>query len=200
MLNGIYYNRTSGTCYKGEALWDSPSALECDYENGSVKGLSSEARSLIGDAVWYLGVSSTYEGLYADDYYNSERGTKVPLEEFPTSTVAKLGIMYPSDYVYAVDLSKNIRTGDEIYEVEILEEEIEEIHWLYGSYEWLISPFSFNGHATMISWRNIIMWDSAGETDVNVATYVRPVAVLKPNVMITGGSGTSGEPYRLVLG
>ena len=51
-LNTLYYNSTSGTCYNGQ----NNASTNCDFTN---TGLSSTARSMVDDAIYYLGGSST---------------------------------------------------------------------------------------------------------------------------------------------
>ena len=104
-LNTLYYNSTSGTCYDGS----NNASTTCNFTS---TGLDSTARSMIDNAVYHLGGSSDYRGLYADDYYNVERGTTVYSCSTDdgacpraTTWTGKIGLMYPSDYAYAVDLS-----------------------------------------------------------------------------------------------
>src|SRR5699024_4402323 len=72
----------------------------CDF---SATGLTEEAKSLIGDAVWNLGGTASYmspsNGLVSH-FYGYERGTTV-YSGRPTYWVGKIGLMYPSDYGYA---------------------------------------------------------------------------------------------------
>ena len=69
-LNTLYYNSTSGICYNGS----NNASTTCDFTS---TGLDSTARSMIDNAVYYLGSIYSITGLYADDYYNYERGTSV---------------------------------------------------------------------------------------------------------------------------
>ena len=185
-LNGIYYNTTSGDCYLNG------SSTTCDYASGTVKGLNSEARGLISDAVWYLGGGSNAD-LYVDDYYAMERGTTTYTGN-PTSTVAKLGIMYPSDYAYAADLSKCTKTG---YNYDTDTTNCTGTDWLFNSdYQWLISPISaYSAYAWYVDEAGYVYYRDDGY--VEDAWGVRPVAVLSSDVAITGGDGSSENPYTL---
>ena len=212
-LNGIYYNGTSGTCYMKDSVnengFHDGTKTTCDYsENGTIKGLNDESRNLIDNAVWYLGSNETVSGLYANDFYTFERGTTV-YGDNPTSTVAKLGIMYPSDYAYATDLSKCAKaagnTWDSVTQTGLSygydKTNCAETDWLYDSdYQWLISSdSSYSNSVYMVEGASIAttFWAVYGCT---TSTFlVQPVAVLKSNVAITGGTGTSGEPYKLSL-
>ena len=181
-LNTLYYNDTTEAC----------SNKMLDSINGT---LSGEAGSLIDDVVWYLGGGNT-SNLYADDYYAMERGVTT-FGSNPTSIVAKLGIMYPSDYAYAADLSKCTKTGKKYSDNTT---NCTGTDWLYKSdYQWLISPNSVDSSfAWYVGGTGYVTYDDDGYVDY--AWSVRPVVVLSSDVMITGGSGTSGDAYKLELG
>ena len=77
-LNGEYYNGT--------------------YVTGALK--NDITRNAIESVVWNLGGSSTYKGVTASMFYESERGTTV-YSGHATTWTGKIGLMYPSDYGYA---------------------------------------------------------------------------------------------------
>ena len=189
-LNNPYYNATKGTCYKGD-LWEYPSSSECNYENGEVKGLNDEAKKLISDALWYLGGNNTSD-LYADDYYNIERNN-AGYKSNPTRWIGKVGLMYPSDYAYAADLSKCKVTGINYAK----DKENCLTDWLYNNdYQWLTTPLStYSGYAWGV--HDSVYYFASMDDTVERAWGVRPVVVLKSDVLVTGGSGTSGDAYKL---
>ncbi len=91
----------------GNYAWDSNNVNEWStatlqtYLNGDyLNSLSAEAQGMIGNAKWNLGGSSTYQGLYANDYYTFKRGTTV-YSGRSTEWIGKIALMYPSDYMYA---------------------------------------------------------------------------------------------------
>ena len=190
-LNTLYYNSTSGTCYNGQ----NNASTTCNFTS---TGLDSTARSMIDDAVYHLGGSSNASGLYADDNYNAERGTTVYSCSTDdgacpraTTWTGKIGIMYPSDYAYAVDLSLCTKDG---YNYD--NSTCKSNDWLYlGSNEWTIMPASSRAYYAF----GVI---SSGYVNViNVYFYnsyaARPVLYLKSDVTIVGGEGTSSNPYQL---
>ena len=191
-LNTLYYNSTSGTCYNGSKN----ASTTCDF---SSTGLKSEARNMIDNAVYHLGGSSSYEGLYANDYYTFERGTTVYSCSTDdgacpraTTWTGKVGLMYPSDYAYATDLSLcttsgyNYNTSSNCYGKD----------WLYNSaYQWNIAPYSSDAY-------NVFYVGSTGYVGKIYARStrgVRPAVYLKSNVAIVSGEGTSSNPYQLEL-
>ena len=89
--NGAYYNRTTGNYYN-----HSTTSISVDF---STTGLTSEAKSMIDDALWNLGrISSSFNP--TSTFYTSERGTTVYTGR-PTEWTGQIGLMYPSDYGYA---------------------------------------------------------------------------------------------------
>ena len=188
-LNTLYYNSTSGTCYNGQ----NNASTTCNFTS---IGLDSTARSMIDDAVYHLGGSSNASGLYADDYYNAERGTTVYSCSTDdgacpraTTWTGKIGIMYPSDYAYAVDLSLCTKGGDN-YDNSTCKSN----DWLFiSSYQWTLMPTSSSAYYAFLV-------HSRGYVTNNLVYYTRaarPVLYLKSNVTIVGGEGTSSNPYTL---
>ena len=91
----LYWNRKSGTCYAGSRN----ATTSCDFTS---TGLNDTAKSMIGDAKWYLGGTGNFynssNGL-ASHFYKNERGTTV-YSGRSTNWTGKVGLMYPSDYGY----------------------------------------------------------------------------------------------------
>ena len=190
-LNTLYYNSTLGICYNGS----NNASTTCDFTS---TGLDSIARSMIDNAVYHLGGSSSSSGLYADDFYNYERGTTVYSCSTDdgacpraTTWTGKVGLMYPSDYAYAVDLSLCTKDG---YSYD--NSDCKSNDWLlYSSIQWTIMPASSYFY-------NVFYVTSAGFVATNNITAifnVRPVLYLKSDVTIVGGEGTSSNPYQLGL-
>lgn len=191
-LNSLYYNSSSGTCYSGA----SNTSTTCDFTN---TGLKSEARNMIGDTKYYLGGSTGTTGLYANDYYTFERGTTVYSCSTDdgacpraTTWIGKIALMYPSDYVYATDLS--ICTNDGYsYSDDI---NCTDNDWLlHELVQRTITPSSLNGFGSY----NIYSSGAVTYSYVYYTATIRPVVYLKSSVNITGGSGTSSDPYTLSL-
>ena len=87
--SGAYYNRTSGNCPYGQ----NGATTTCDF---STTGLTSEAKSMISNAVWNLGGSNTYDDVITSIFYESERGDIVYTGRLTTWT-GQIGLMYPSE-------------------------------------------------------------------------------------------------------
>ena len=187
-LNTLYYNSTSGICYNGQ----NNASTTCNFTS---TGLDSTARSMIDNAVYHLGGSSSYNNLYADDYYNAERGTTVYSCSTDdgacprtTTWTGKVGLMYPSDYVYAVDLSLCTQNGYNYHN-----STCESNDWLLYSSQWTIMPYSDYVYYAFVGYGSGRV--NFSQTYYTFAAY--PVLYLKSDITITGGNGTSTNPYTL---
>ena len=183
----------------GGYQWDSndvnewPTATLNTYLNGTyLPSLTSEAQNMIGDALWNLGGSSEYKGLYADDYYTLERGTTVYSGRSITWT-GKIALMYPSDYMYAGDLS---RCNSDGYNWDGDTTNCRDTSWLRNtsSYQWTLIP-----NASLS--RSVFVVGNTGYVNNNdgvLYSYAsRPVLFLKSDVQITGGDGSQSNPFTL---
>ena len=189
-LNTLYYNSTSGTCYNGR----NNASTTCDFTS---TGLDSTARNMMDNAVYHLGGSSSASGLYADDYYNVERGTTVydcstNDDACPRATtwIGKVGIISVSDYLYATDLS--ICKQDAFnYD-----------NWSSKCYnDWLNTGKTY---ATIVPTSSYAYYVYAILSTGKINSYnaynkfiIYPVVYLKSDVTIVGGEGTSSNPYQL---
>ena len=193
--NGAYWNRTSGTCPNGQ----NGATKSCDF---SSNGLTAEAKALIGDAVWNLGGTASYQSASngrPSHFYGYERGTTV-YSGRPTYWVGKIGLMYPSDYGYATSGGTTINRASclakEMYSWDSSSySDCKNNDYLYNSSsaQWTITPNSGYSYAVfdLVDF-GFLYFGSARNTD-----FASPVLYLKSTVEITGGEGTSGNPYTL---
>ena len=148
--------------------------------------------------MWYLGGSSEYEGLYADDFYYFERNNS-GYGSNPTRWIGKVGIMYPSDYLYAADLSickYSAYDWDEDHKgvVGYGGFGCYNSNWLnFGKGTLFISPNSSDSH--------YFYSNSSDGYVTGIPVYstlsIWPVVVLKSNVKMLGGEGTRDNPYKI---
>ena len=185
-----YYNDWTGATLQTE--------LNTTYLNS----LDSTSKSMIGNTKYYLGGKETYynNGLaYTPlQFYSYERKIKnTTSNEFyngtnPNSWVGKLGLMYLSDYGYAA--SDECTQKLEKYDNTTCKTN----NWLFkGNAEWTLPQNAFDisrvvcvGTAGSVSGGSIVYYHQYG---------VRPVLYLISSAQITGGSGTSSDPYTLGL-
>ena len=171
--------------------------LNGDYYNSMVP----EAQELIGDTYWHLGGYSTAD-ISSSLFYEYERGTIV-YSGWPTYWVGRIGLLYPSDYGYATS-GGQITNRSSCLSAKLGE-------WYASSYNdckmnnylyrsdlsfWTIT------HRSRDSYYSFYQGDD-GRISHNPSDYsgnaVFPVLYLKPTVQITGGDGTSSNPYILGL-
>ena len=163
------------------------------YLNGEYyNSLSSEAQSMIVDTKYYLGGISN-EIQSAAGYYVFERGIEV-YNSNPVSWIGKIGLMYPSDYVYTYGMG----VDNQCYrDPTTCAKSAPESGYLYnGSTEWLITPGLLGGGGSVFYLLSVgnITYD-----DMSIIDFARfrPTLYLSSNVCITKGSGTSSDPYIL---
>ena len=182
----------------GNYQWDDdenewPTATLQTYLNGTyLNGLTSEAQGMVGNAKWNLGGNSSYSGLYANDYYTFERGTTV-YSGRSTEWTGKIALMYPSDYMYAGDLSKCSKDG---YNWDTNQTNCRNTSWLRNTstIQWTLTPYSGNSDIVFIVYTAGHVGNNRSVTNSYAS---RPVLYLASTVEITGGEGTSGNPYTL---
>ncbi len=177
----------------GSNNWARPASL-----NTTLQARSEASSSLIDNAVWNLGGIDTANKT-ASNFYTAERGiTGCGGNPNTIVWIGKVGLIYPSDYGYAV--GGTVRNT-------CLQSNLRNYHtnscvsndWLKYSmnslYEWTIQSNSTVAYAVFaVNYTGYI--DGA---PISNSGYVRPVVYLKSSVKITGGAGSSSSPYTLSL-
>ena len=188
---GAYWNRTSGECPYG----GSGATTSCDFTN---TGLTEEAKTMISDAKWSLGGSSSSSNI-PSSFYTSERGTDVYTNR-PTEWTGKIGLMYASDYGYATSGGSST-DRETCLNTALLNwydyDDCFNNDWLYNSSntQWTLTPRSSNSYTVFI----VTSTGSVRYTYSNVSHAVSPALYLNSNVKISGGEGTIDSPYQLSL-
>ena len=181
----------------GNYAWDSNNKNEWStatlntYLNETyLNSLNSESQTIVGNAKWNLGGSNS-SGLYADQFYEYERGTTV-YSGRSTEWTGKIALMYPSDYMYAGDLSKCMQTG---LDWDADKANCRDTSWLRNT----SSSQSTLTPSSMLSSDAFDVGNSGyvGYHIVAISNASRPVLFLTSTVQITGGEGTQSNPYTL---
>ena len=161
------------------------------YLNGEFYNSLSD-KDMIDTVNYKLGGINTTDTT-VENLYNMENGTTVysgrPLE----ITNTKIALMYPSDYGYSMDSSC---TENPFY-YDTTDACKSAGTWLYNvcDGEWLLSHDTKKG--STVSFVSSI--NDLYVTSVFYYKEVRPSLYLKFDVKITGGTGTSSDPYTLSM-
>ena len=198
----IYWNRQSRNCPKGQ----NNATTTCDF---SEVGLLPETQTMIGDAKWYLGGTETYNSASngtSNHFYGYERGETVySSSTHPRKThwTGKVGLMYPSDYGYATSggatANRETCLAKELINWNSSDGGISDCKtndWLYnsGKAQWTIAPRSGPSFTVFL----VGTPGYVGSNGVSNRYYgARPVVYLKAGVEITGGNGSTSNPFTL---
>ena len=187
--NSLYWNRESGQCYK----YSLTQIENCDFTN---TGLTETAKEMIDDAVWYI--SKTNNTTIVSESYIEERASTTPqYDDGVTRTInwtGKIGLIYLSDYGYA---SSGCRNGE--YTLDLYNNTVcASTNWLYNQdiqdvYFMLAKSIGVAGGWTQYPDGKIQGFPYSSLFN----TY--PSLYLSSSVKITGGNGTSSNPYELSL-
>ena len=165
--------------YAWDSEWDntwSTSDIKNTLNTTYLNTLSSTWQNKIATQTWYVGGYSTAEAT-PKTFYNAERSG-------PT-WVGKIGLMYLSDYGYAISNS--------YWTTNLIDyDSATSSNWLYlGDYEWTITPDSDSG--TVFFLPNNGKPNSSAYLDFGA----RPVFYLNSNVSYVSGDGTQSNPFRI---
>ena len=178
----------------GSNNWARPATLNTELNTTYLNSLDSTSKNMISNTKYYLGGYKTSD-IQKDVMYQYERKIKnTKSNEFyydknPNSWVGKLGLMYASDYGYAVsdECTQNLYNYNNAT--------CKNNNWLFKSNtEWILPQ-----DVSSSSSNNAFTVNSDGPVGINVVNYsqlaVRPVLYLNPDVKIIVGHGTSTDPY-----
>ena len=195
----------------GKYVWDSNNknnwsiaSLNTYLNTTYLNSLTSEAQSMIGNTLWNLGGTNSYQsssnGL-ASHFYNYERGTTV-YSGNPTTWVGKIALMYQSDYGYATSGGTTTNRASclakELYNWDSSSySDCKNNDYLYDSSnrQWTLT--SHTGFSNFV-----FLVDGSGSVNEILAALSNashPVLYLNSNVTIVGGNGTSSSPYILSI-
>ena len=192
----------------GNMAWDTADSNDWTkaslntYLNGEYyNSLNAESKELVGDTYWNIGGSSTYDDVTASMFYDRERGTTTYGDQ-PSTWIGKIGLMYPSDYGYATSGGTTTNRASclakELYNWKNSSySDCKNNDYLYdsSSYQWTITPYSsFSGSVFYVDLSGYVFAGSANDSSDSSAS---PVLYLNSSIIITGGTGTSTDPYTL---
>ena len=182
----LYYNSGSGNCYAGK----NNATKACDFTSTGIK--NDKTRGLISEETYSLLGWDDYS-VYSNQMYEYERSTGKVYSGRPTEWQGKIALPYPSDYGYAVDLSK---CGQDLYNYD--NNTCTSNNWMNTiiapNNGWLLTPDSGSAY---FAWRVY----SSGHVNYDGFAYrahgVAPVLYLNSELSIKAGTGSSSAPYQL---
>ncbi len=189
------------SCTNCENNWARPSVLNTYLNDTYYNSLSFDAKNMIGTTKYYLGGYNDVPNITSDVMWQYERkndanrsgyyyGTNPVIQ---SDASKKIALMYASDYGYGA--SKECTST--LYDYRNSTNCKTTNNWLDKSqYEWLLPQSSGDIHyALIVNSDGCVFHKSfASASDLG---GVRPVLSLSSNVKISGGEGTSSNPYTL---
>ncbi|MBR1679151.1 MAG: hypothetical protein IJ704_00710, partial [Bacilli bacterium] len=208
--NSLYWNRGSGNCYNYEELANNT----CDF---STTGLTENAKNMIDKYTWNLGsqgsndVYTNGNGI-AKKFYEYERSNNTgkictsgsrcnDTVNRTTTWEGYVGLMYPSDYGYAVggeERANCLANTNLLYDYKNTDCKTND--WLFNSTpQWTMSPYAGSSDASMafhLPEFGGVTSDGGYYTLWLLDGDVRPTIFLIPSIEISG-DGTPSSPFTL---
>lgn len=182
----LYYNAQSGTCYVNQ----NNATTACNFTSTGIK--NDTTRNIIAK-VTYNTAGYNDAALYPNQIYTYERGSTV-YSGRKTTWTGKIGLMYPSDYGYASDLTK-CQEKINNYNASTCSQN----NWIYnmGSL-WLLTHDSARADRSwsINSSGNASVNGNGNGSDSN-GLLVFPSLFLSSDVKIISGNGSISNPYQL---
>ena len=166
--------------------------LNGDYYNS----LISASQSMISNLKYYLGGHASYLITTTQMYQNERKssGSTYYYGTNPNSWTGKIALMYASDCGYAASDECTQTLWN--YNNSLCKSN----SWLYNTqHEWLLnqSTNSLSGAFQYLGSGIINYYNGNNNYSTNTKLYIRPTLYLISSTKITGGSGTSSDPYTL---
>ena len=185
----------------GSNNWARPARLNTELNTTYLNSLDSTSKSMIGQTKYYLGGYES-SSILTQDMYSYERkisGTAYYNDTNPNNWIGEIGLMYVSDYGYA---SSNCNNSTNL-------ESCNNQNWLNNIISlntnypdsWTITASLEDYYRRTVSSFYV---NNQGVSDMYVCgmdsgKQIFPTVYLKSNVLITGGDGTSSNPYKLSI-
>ena len=185
----IYYWNVNGT-----NTWSESNLNTVNLNTNYLNNIGSTWSSKIANHTWQVG------GATSTNVYNSPVKTahtyEVGASAANTTYQAKIGLMYVSDYGYAAspeNWSTNMGTLNTATN--------RDNNWMFmGLSEWTISRDLTipEEYAFIVKGTGNVHYDNVGNVYAYIGFWaVRPSFYLESSVELSGGSGTSADPYRI---
>ena len=176
----LYWNSKTGTCYKNSGN----GSTSCDFTS---TGIKDTLKDLIDNAVWNVNSISTVDQI-TSKFYTEERGD--------TKWTGKVGLIYPSDFGYAVaGDSLSVRSDCLGYNLNSYDVICNRYIWLNNiGNQWTMSPFNNISESVFIYYLL-----GAFEATSSSSNEIVPVVYLSSSVVLKDGIGSMSDPFRVAL-
>ena len=199
------YNESIAWDSSGQNNWTQAS-LQKELNGTYLNTIQSSYKDMIGDAKWNIGGHSTNSATTLE-FYTAERSTVV-YNNNPYTWIGKIGLMYPSDYGYATSggskADRNVCLNEDIYNWYNSDlNDCSNNNWLYkeDADQWTLTPqTSFNRVFFIDNDKRV--FDTTPDMiseDMVFGLSASPVIYLSSSVKISGGTGSSSDPFKLSL-
>ena len=158
-------------CYSYYTSSSKPVA-KCDYTQNGIASSGDYYNMIYNGVYWNIGFDGSSPTTTGKTQYEKEKAIQ-------TSSTLKIGLMYASDYGYAMNSTDDYKNN-----------------WLFTKgLEWTMTAYSSTNpvHVAYNGGLN-------GTASAYVGYAVRPVLYLKSNVYVISGDGSEGNPYKIMLG
>ena len=181
-INRYYWN------VNGTSTWSESQLNTVNLNTNYLNNIGSTWSSKIANHTWKVG-GTTFANVY-ESPVKTAHTYEVGASTANTTYQAKIGLMYVSDYGYAASPA-NWSTNMGFLNSATNRDN----NWMFmGLSEWTISRWSGNtGSAFGVYSTGLVNYSSVD--DYNFA--VRPSFYLESSVVLTGGTGTASDPYRI---
>ena len=184
------WNYDTSVSSRGSNNWTTSEFNTINLNTNYWNYLGTTWQNLIAETTWHLGGMPSYKNT-AKAFYDGERNN-AGYGSNPTTYTDEIGLMYPSDYGYAASpdaWTTNLWDYDN--------STITANNWMYlGLFEWTTTPSSSDSDQLF----NVTAGGSLHYYSfANDGISARPVFYLESNVQLEGGSGTTSDPYTLVV-
>ena len=185
-LNSTNTSSTYEACSNWTYFYNNTNYRTNDCSDMVGYGIDSSGLNSIETTTWHLNGSGTSQS--KQNWYLCERGgnscTGANSGAYSTTTDAKIGLMYLSDYLYASSYYTNSDTTTQNASY------FGNKNWLYKGYEWTLTPYASYAYRVWF-----VNFGSASYSSTHTPTFARPSFYLKSTVSISGGDGTFANPY-----
>ena len=178
LTNQKYYEQANGT-----NAWDT-SLAQITLNGSYYDSLTSSAKDMIDNHSWYSG-----SAWYNDNAASAYSGAK------SNSWTGKVGLIATYEFLYTPNDETCFTLSGYSYDNSKACGKAEK-NWLaHSDNAWTINKTSNNNYRANVLYSGGYVYDS----EVNNTASLYPVVYLKSTVKITGGTGTSSDPYTLGL-